>query len=57
MLRSFVDVINTALLIAVILVGTSIGLASFALILILRRAWQGLRALKFAALSANAQGE
>ena len=57
MLRSFVDVINTALLVAVILAATSIGVASLALILILRRAWREFRARRFAALSANMQSE
>ena len=57
MLRSFVDVINTALLIAVILAGTSVGVASLALILIVRRAWREFRARRFAALTANLQSE
>lgn len=57
MLQNFVDVINTALLIAVILAGTSVGVASLALILILRRAWREFRARRFAALSANMQSD
>jgi hypothetical protein len=50
-LRTFSQMLSTALLVTVILAGVAIGIASLIVFLIARRAWQHFRTRRFDAVS------
>jgi HEAT repeat protein len=56
-LGSFSEMLNTALLLAVILAAVSIGIALLLLYLLARRAWQHIRIRRFDALSIKIHGQ
>jgi HEAT repeat protein len=56
-LRTFSQMLSTALLVTVILVGVAIGIASLIVFLMVRRAWQHFRTRRFDAVSIKIHGQ